>query len=189
MTDEMRARVARLREDGNAAIRDGDRYAATNAADLLAVCTALEQADTDATEYVKEIRDLTIRCQQAEVDRANCKSQWDAWQSTAYQHVETIQRLEADRTKRICGCESRTGWTAIKCCNVCGLPLPSEPWRFPIATATTATASDRSQRDAAVLRWAAKELCTSDDYGNLEVDDKKLIAMAVAIERGEVVIP
>jgi hypothetical protein len=174
-------RVARLRHLANG----GEPYLLSGvckSADIIAVCTALEQAEAECDTIAGNARELHLECQAWE----------ESSRSTHLQLADAMKRvneLEVDRTKRICGCESRTGWTAIKCCNVCGLPLPSEPWRFPVATATTATDSDRAQRDAEVLRWAAKELCTSDDYGNLEVDDRKLIAMADIIQRGEVVIP
>ena len=30
-----------------------------------------------------------------------------------------------------CNCgEKSTGYTTIRCCNICGLPLPDEPWKF-----------------------------------------------------------
>ena len=64
MTDEIKQHVARLREDANRNIATGEHSESDYG--VLAVCTALEQAEADGTEYVKEIRDLTIRCQQAE---------------------------------------------------------------------------------------------------------------------------
>ena len=30
-----------------------------------------------------------------------------------------------------CNCGSKsTGWTTIACCNICGLPIPTEPWEI-----------------------------------------------------------
>lgn len=34
------------------------------------------------------------------------------------------------RVGEMCCCYERTGWTAIKCCNICGYPMPTEPWKF-----------------------------------------------------------
>jgi hypothetical protein len=30
-----------------------------------------------------------------------------------------------------CQCTESTGWTTVKCCNICGLPVPGEPWNMP----------------------------------------------------------
>lgn len=30
-----------------------------------------------------------------------------------------------------CQCTESTGWTTVKCCNHCGLPVPGEPWSMP----------------------------------------------------------
>ena len=40
---------------------------------------------------------LRKRIAELEAERDAYKTQWDAWQATAFQHVETIQRLEAER--------------------------------------------------------------------------------------------
>lgn len=29
-----------------------------------------------------------------------------------------------------CTCDTRMGWTTVKCCNLCGLPVSEEPWDF-----------------------------------------------------------
>ena len=44
---------------------------------------------------------------------------------------ELEERLKYDGVKCDCGNKS-TGNTTISCCNVCGLPLLSEPWDFPL---------------------------------------------------------
>ena len=31
-----------------------------------------------------------------------------------------------------CKVEETTGWTTVKCCNICGLPIQSEQWNFRI---------------------------------------------------------
>ena len=28
----------------------------------------------------------------------------------------------------VCHCNEPTGWTTVKCCNICGYPIPSENW-------------------------------------------------------------
>ncbi len=36
----------------------------------------------------------------------------------------------AKPTEHKCSCEESTGWTTVKCCNICGLPIPEEVWFF-----------------------------------------------------------
>lgn len=33
-------------------------------------------------------------------------------------------------TKCKCTTEETTGWSTVKCCNICGLPIQSEAWSF-----------------------------------------------------------
>jgi hypothetical protein len=41
-----------------------------------------------------------------------------------------MDALTVKERQQKCRCGERTGWTAIKCCNICGYPMPTEPWKF-----------------------------------------------------------
>jgi hypothetical protein len=39
--------------------------------------------------------------------------------------ITTLQKYEGK-----CDCGGGFGWTTIKCCNICGKPIPSEQWHI-----------------------------------------------------------
>jgi len=41
-----------------------------------------------------------------------------------------LSRAEKQTPNSTCTCDTRTGWTTVKCCNDCGAPIPVETWHI-----------------------------------------------------------
>jgi hypothetical protein len=166
VTDEIKQHVARLREDANRNIATGEHSESDYG--VLAVCTALEQAEADGTEYVKEIRDLTIRCQQAEA---------------ALQGRTVSCVCGGEDGKRLALAEEilsdlATGfWVSVL--DDCDGPVAEKMGQRVLKYWRCCGGGEggRAKRDAAVLEWAANRMAS------LALHD-----LVEPIRRGEVVI-
>jgi hypothetical protein len=133
-------------------------------ADILAVCTAIEQAEAECDTIAGNARELHVECQS-----------WE--ESTRSVHLQL-----ADAMKRV------NELDAILCeCSMSGtVPPLSDGCR------SNALAVYRTRRDAAVIRWAGDYLLETQGarHRALVCGINELCrAMASAVERGEVVIP
>ncbi len=58
------------------------------------------------------------------------EGQWGTGKEPAQGWDCTDGHPASEQTEFKCSCEDSPGWTTVRCCNVCGLPLPDEPWAF-----------------------------------------------------------
>lgn len=59
----------------------------------------------------------------------------------------------SDCSAILCRCNDSTGWTTVKCCNICGLPV--EAWQMPVLEGWTVRAEDYDRLRTAAL-WLAR---------------------------------
>ena len=71
--------------------------------------------------------------------------------------AEKRQDTETLEVRMKCKCTDSTGDTTIRCCNVCGLPLQSEPWDVPIPSSDLLAENERLRQ---AIRWALGEHAT-----------------------------
>lgn len=55
-----------------------------------------------------------------------------------------LDALTVKERQEKCLCDDRTGWTTVKCCNLCGYPMPDEKWECK----STPAPNEKDQRRA-----------------------------------------